>query len=230
MESLAFASKEYLSIDKKGNKRWFGTLPNKRQIKRSQLVMMNFLHTAHIPTAFDVHHKDGNTENDTIDNLQLLSNKQHAILHHPRDYKYGVSRAEDSPAYDRAVRRHPETRAKILASDRRSYLKKKDDPHFKEVKKKYGRGYIAMKRATDPVFKEQQLEYTRIWCKSHKEEIAKLNKDWREKQKDDPGYMERERIRKRKHYQENKEKINIHRKMKKLNKKMEAANEISQLS
>lgn len=221
---MSFIGNESFFIDNYGNSRCYGMLADGRRVRRARLVMMNFLHTTHIPKRIHVHHKNGITSEDQIDNLELLLNKHHTALHNPRDYKYGVSRAEDSAAYDKAVRNHPDTRAKVLAADKKSYEKKKNDPHFKEVKKVYGRKYIAMKRKTDPVFREQQLEYNRIWLSSHKDEVAESNRLWREKHKDEPEYIEKKRIKAQKYFQENKEKIYTYRRAQRLKKKMEEKN------
>lgn len=43
-----------------------------------------------------VHHIDGDTQNNNIDNLQIMSISEHVKLHNPRDYlRYGVSAAEN---------------------------------------------------------------------------------------------------------------------------------------
>jgi hypothetical protein len=175
MEPINFISKECLEINKRGVRRWYGYIKGWKRIYRYRLVMMNFLHTSHIPKKFSVHHKNENTEDDGIENLELMTRKQHTALHNPRDYKYGVSRAEDPTAYDRLRRNDPAGRILQLGSQKKSYEKHKNDPDFITKKKKYNRGYIFKKRKSDPVFREQQLEYARAWRKRKKEESNALS-------------------------------------------------------
>jgi hypothetical protein len=93
MKQIVYIGKEGFT-ERNGHKRWHGQIFGSIQIMRSRLNMMNFLHTKHLPSYFDVHHKDENTENDDISNLELLTRSQHMLKHKHRDYKYGVSKAE----------------------------------------------------------------------------------------------------------------------------------------
>jgi len=43
-----------------------------------------------------VHHIDRNPQNNNPDNLVIMTEREHAMLHHPRDYsRYGVSASEN---------------------------------------------------------------------------------------------------------------------------------------
>lgn len=61
--------------------RMFSYLGNSVQIRRSRLVMMNFLHTKKLPRWLCVHHIDGNKLNDSIENLQIITQSIHASMH-----------------------------------------------------------------------------------------------------------------------------------------------------
>lgn len=93
MKSIVPKWGPYLEIKDNGNPRWMVYLPDGRHMPRARLIMMNLLHTNNIPKKFDIHHKNEITDDDDPGNLQLLSNGQHTALHHPRNYKYGVSEA-----------------------------------------------------------------------------------------------------------------------------------------
>ena len=121
-----------LEIKDNGNPRWMVYLLDGRHIPRARLIMMDYLHTKKIPKKFDVHHINGITDDDRIENLQLLSSRKHTALHHPRDYKYGVSRTEDPNAYQNALNKEPRVRERHSITSKASYQKNKLDPEFRE--------------------------------------------------------------------------------------------------
>jgi len=175
MDSIRFVNGEKLRIMKGGARRWYGYIHGYRTLLRSQLVMMNFLHTNRIPKKFDVHHKDENTENDAIENLELLSRKQHNELHHQGKGKYGISKVGNIATYNKIRKEDPEVKFRDAESHKRSYEKHKNNPDSIAKQKLQQKIYIFNKRKSDPVFREQQLEYTRAWRKRKKEESNALS-------------------------------------------------------
>jgi hypothetical protein len=115
--------------------RWTVIMNDGSHIPYPRLLMMNFLHTANIPKAFVVHHLNGVTDDDRIENLTILSKIQHDRLHHPKDYKYGVSGTDDWKAYRKAYlvkyrAEHPDWKEVRDKANHDYYQKNKDDPAF----------------------------------------------------------------------------------------------------
>jgi len=98
------------------------------RIQRAKLVMMNFLHTKNIPSVFHIHHIDGDKSNDSLENLQLMKGRDHLKLHHPNDYKYGVSCADDRRAYGKARSKDPIVMADHCVREMKRYNKIRQDP------------------------------------------------------------------------------------------------------
>ena len=50
-----------------------------------------------IPKGYQIHHKDGNTHNNSIENLEMVTTKEHGILHKGRTEKrmYAIGKAQD---------------------------------------------------------------------------------------------------------------------------------------
>jgi hypothetical protein len=55
-----------------------------KRIFQHRLVMAQALGVETLPSYMDVHHIDGNTRNNHLDNLALVTKKGHAALHHQR--------------------------------------------------------------------------------------------------------------------------------------------------
>ncbi len=143
MKPIKFRFGPYGQFDHSGNPRWYGYLPDGTKAYRSQLIMMNHLHCAKIPNVFNVHHRDENTENDTISNLLLIGSIAHKQHHNPKSYdRYGISRTEDKLAYQRAMRSDPEYRTKYLAKRKENYHTRfKYDPIYVEKNRKRAHDY-----------------------------------------------------------------------------------------
>jgi hypothetical protein len=114
---------------------WLVTMHNKQryfcyvsgkklQIARARLVMMNMLHTSFLPLCFDVHHQDEDSTNDSPDNLLLMSHSVHGKLHHPKDYKFGISSTENHLEYSKRRRNSSPEKKHIHYLNSRRYIEK----------------------------------------------------------------------------------------------------------
>jgi hypothetical protein len=121
MNKIKFKYGPYKIQDQNDKTRWVGILPNGKKTSRARLIMMNFLHTDNIPRVFHIHHINRDTQDDVLDNLQLMSIIDHMQLHTPRDYKYGFSSTEDHIAYQKALRNSPDYHEGYLVKRRRYY-------------------------------------------------------------------------------------------------------------
>jgi len=119
--------------DCSGKIRWYVRY-NGRSIPRARIVMMNYLHTNHLPARLHVHHINGDTECDEIWNLMLLSNKQHACLHHPATFSTPYE-------YEKNRRLKAEVQEAIRVNSLAWYHRNKDkvnsNPLIKEYKKEW---------------------------------------------------------------------------------------------
>ena len=116
------------------------------RIQRARLVMMNYLHAVKIPKCFHIHHIDGNKVNDRIENLQLMFGRDHLKLHHPNDYKYGISCADDEKAYKRARSKDPIVMADHRVREMKRYNKIRQDPVlWKKKQEQEHRNYLIRK-------------------------------------------------------------------------------------
>ncbi len=164
-------------VDINGDTRRICTLPGGQQIYRSRLNMMNFLHTKRLPTCFHVHHEDENTQNDDLSNLQLLSKGGHAKIHHPRDYKYGVSMTEDKKGYMTCYNKvywqrnknNTVYRGKQLDRANAKYQATKDDPVLREKRNANGRKNYLI-RSQDPVWMAENTAKKRAYEAKKREE------------------------------------------------------------
>jgi hypothetical protein len=85
-----------------------------------------------IPKVFSIHHINGDTTNDGIENLLLMGKIDHQRLHMPRDYsRYGVSSTESPAAYQRARYADTGIKEERLTKKRKYYQEKlKNDPDY----------------------------------------------------------------------------------------------------
>jgi len=148
--------------DRWGNYRWWAYLEDGRKMVNARLVMMNLLHTNYLPKVFKVHHKNEITDDDSPDNLQLLSQSQHSKIHSPRDYKYGVSKADGRVIYDKARRSDPLIHNTSLVQMKEWHNNHKDDVGFKEKKNAYAVEYRKI-----PENRERLIAYSREYHKTH---------------------------------------------------------------
>ena len=132
MQPISFKFGPYKFIDRTGNTRTYGILPNGRKTSEARLIMMNFLHTKSIPKSIYVHHKDENPENNNLSNLELLLNIDHGKHHTPRDCsRYGFSSAGNRLEYQRAYMKDPVVREKHLKWRKKYYQDKlKNNPLY----------------------------------------------------------------------------------------------------
>ena len=78
---------EFLLFRKKAdNGYWFNTHNRKGEIiyLHREKVRLNLGFTKEQMEGLDVHHIDGNKDNNNIENLRLLTKKEHMSIHHPR--------------------------------------------------------------------------------------------------------------------------------------------------
>ena len=143
--------RQYKSKDSSGNERWFVILEDGICTTKSRWMMMNFLHTSHIPNRIHVHHKNEVTDDDRIENFELKTMSDHMKHHHPKDYKYGVSWSDDPIAYAR--------------------IKRNSTPEYKKIYYAYGREFIAR-------HEEETRQYKKEYRARNIEKLKSQERDW----------------------------------------------------
>lgn len=133
MEPIKFDGTSWKIVDISGNIRWAGKV-NGKNVYRSRLTMMNYLHTKHLPKWLHVHHGSAGTECDEIWNLSLLSPSKHAKLHHPATFP-------TSYEYEKNRRLNPDVQAAIRANSLKWYHKNKNKVNNNKDKKNYKRDW-----------------------------------------------------------------------------------------
>ena len=83
MEKIVFNGIVFRKDKKQGYFKSHGGYAKERKAYLHREVWKKF--TGEIPKGFQIHHKDGNKENNEIENLECLSSKEHA-KRHPREY------------------------------------------------------------------------------------------------------------------------------------------------
>jgi hypothetical protein len=87
------------------DQRIYVALPDGRKIARARLVMMNYLHTSNIPSRIHIHHFDKNTFNDMFDNLEILKDSDHILLHkNPMNIPYKERRSTNLKKYNNSYK------------------------------------------------------------------------------------------------------------------------------
>ena len=129
--------REYVSTAKDGRKRYISCLKEGERINRGRLIMMNYLHTAKIPSLFHIHHINNDSLDDRLENLLLISESNHMKHHNPQDFKYGVSWRDDPMAYQKARRNSTPENKKIHYLDSRRYIEKNKEKTAQYMKE-YG--------------------------------------------------------------------------------------------
>ena len=154
-----------------GNPRVVVILSDGTGMFRSRLVMMNFLHTSFIPKRIDVHHINEITDDDRIENLQLISKSDHGKIHHPHNYdRYGISSSENPAAYNKALNNDPLHRDQYLARCRKYRERDRNDP-AKVVAKNAASlaGYHRLKHDSEWLKKKHQWDKAYRLRKKEKE-------------------------------------------------------------
>ena len=164
----------YLEFDHNKKARWTYRTKDNNKIYRARLIMMNFLHTSNLPKVFHVHHINGNTGDDRIENLQLMSNTNHLQLHHPRDTsKYGVSSSGNHKEYEKLYRadinNDPIKHTRKLKLRREARNKYKDTPEFKEKNCARASAYYNLHK-DEQEFREKRREQSLKYYYLKKEE------------------------------------------------------------
>lgn len=159
---------EFTTINN-GYERAYVILPNKKVIARARLVMMNFLHTNHLPTKLHVHHINEFTMDDRIENLIIVNRKIHQSIHHPKDYRFGASYSENPTEYERGRRKQPHIRKAEADTSLRWYHRNKESVNNNVEKKEYKRswyfsnkenilGKMKQRYLTDEVYREKCIK------------------------------------------------------------------------
>jgi len=181
MEPIKIQGNPRKYIDGAGKPRWLVVLKNGQTTTKARWIMMNFLHTEHIPKKIHIHHIDEITDHDVIENLELLTQSQHAKFHIPRDEsRFGISATDDPIAYGRlnanewycAHRENPDFLEKRKERKREYTNKKKQDPEWREKNAAYSREYRKIHK-DDPVFREKN----RVYCHDYYHNKSKENKN-----------------------------------------------------
>ena len=191
----------YPKTDKNGNIRMYCRLPDGRQMHYARLIMMNYLHTNHIPKKIHIHHKDGNSLNDNIKNLSLETINNHMKIHHPLDYKYGVSKAENRSAYEKEYKKDPIRKERLLKQRREYYKRYKLDPLWvertREQKRRSRAKYLA-KNKDNLEYKERKKIRDHIYLEKYRDEINAGRRAKRQlKVLNNPEFKEKEKERQR---------------------------------
>lgn len=179
MDIVKIKGGPYLCQDKgiKGY-RYYVTLEDGRKIAYARYVLMQSFCTPYIPRKFVVHHINGNTLNDTIENLKLIKNEEHASLHHPRGSQYGVSPADDFNAWNRAYHK-----ARRLNNDeewiarQRQYSARYKSEHKEQIAQRHKLFYLKNK--------ERLLLKKKQYRESHKEQLLLKQRQYRKRKKEE---------------------------------------------
>lgn len=101
LENDPLVSSEYL-LNKEN--RFRVELRNGNKMQRSRYIMAKFLcaKDLYIPVCLAVHHKNGDTTDDRLENLELMKHTEHNRMHmYLRPHKYGVSLTLDPVEYQK---------------------------------------------------------------------------------------------------------------------------------
>jgi len=140
----------FLSKDSNGKPRNTVMLEDGTHISLARLMMINFLHAINFPKVFHVHHANEITDDDRLENFDLMKNGDHIKLHNPKLPGTNYSRNKNVPGFLEKMRnnckRHyakhnaewkndPIWREKIRERAREAYARRKDDPNYQQMMK-----------------------------------------------------------------------------------------------
>ncbi|MFA5324059.1 MAG: hypothetical protein WC373_15405 [Smithella sp.] len=192
MEPLELKYKPILTKDKSGKPRWMVVLQDGRRTLQTRWMMMNFLHTNHIPTRLDVHHINGISDDDRIENFQLKEHGTHISEHLKGTGKFGIVKYENRLEYNRlwAAERDSDPERKATAA-----LRKKESNIKHAVKRKQYRTKHREENHEELLIKESARrkklsEEDPLW----KEKNRAWQKAWRVRTKADPEAKEKKRL------------------------------------
>lgn len=201
MQAIELKKNPTLAKDKNGKPRWMVVLKDGRNVTKARWMMMNFLHTDHIPKKIHIHHENEISDDDRIENFELKLINDHMRHHNPYDYTYGVPWTKNKNEHERNRRALiPELQIKSNANALRYYYEHKDDPIFQEKLK--GRRVVAgNKHKNDPEFKIESKTYRDNYFAEKKQDPEWVAKHKKKKKQyhltsmSKPGAREKERVR-----------------------------------
>jgi hypothetical protein len=146
----------------------------------ARLVMMNYLHCKKLPTKLYVHHINGNSMDDRIENLQLVTINIHASIHHPKDYKFGTSYTDNPTKYEQGRRKQPHVKKAINDSSLRWYHRNKEKVNSNPEKAIYKKewylknkeritGKLKNRYDNDPIYRLRCLNNAKIQKQKRRE-------------------------------------------------------------
>jgi hypothetical protein len=133
-------------------------LRNGNKMQRSRYIMAKFLcaKDLYIPVCLAVHHKNGDTTDDRLENLELMKHSEHTRKHaYARPHKYGVSPTLDPVEYQR-----------------RSYLANKEKRN-------------AQSRSWKLRHPEETKRVSSEWKKNHREEVRAYKREYYHRKKNE---------------------------------------------
>jgi len=191
LKPIEIKGSPHLSLDHAGKKRWSVLTKDGVHMLQARWMMMNYLHAINLPKIFHVHHINGKTDDDRIENLQLKRNGLHITEHRKYKGRFGISRLDDSRKYDSvlAIERNadPKKREKHLA--RKKELHRINAEKEKEYRIKYRKEHISELLVKEAA-RRKILSQNPQW----REENRVRAREWRKKIKNDPEAMERKRL------------------------------------
>lgn len=150
MEPIVQKWGPYVCKDHNGKIRQTVVMQDGKHIPYSRLLMMNYLHTKNIPKRLLIHHINGISNDDRIENYLLIDRGKHSQLHNPSGLKYGFARSENRKEYDKLYladyrSTHNDWKEINTARNKQSYLNVKNDPIFIANNRKKAKEYYYKK-------------------------------------------------------------------------------------
>jgi hypothetical protein len=145
--------------------RWYVKLPDGRNIARSRLVMMNYLHTTLIPSRIHIHHINKDTLDDSLNNLQIMRDSDH-ISSHTNPLKLSLKerrrlRKEHAKIYNSL----PSTKKRM--ADWREEHKDELNEYYEKYKDVNSERLLAYRRAYYHKHREEKIAYSKEYRRIH---------------------------------------------------------------